>query len=112
MSWTPRPIRASPTACVPGAVAALGAERVVEPAEDWRRAGPFDVILELVGASNLAIGVHTAMQDSTPMVVLLGLGFLIGTVGHVYKSRTLQAAGILLIFAATIFLPIAYTVSR
>ena len=25
-----------------------------------------------VGASNLAIGVHTAMQDSTPMVVLLG----------------------------------------
>src|SRR3712207_4509754 len=25
-----------------------------------------------VGASNLAIGVHTARQDSTPMVVLLG----------------------------------------
>src|SRR5215210_7467018 len=25
-----------------------------------------------VGASNLAIGVHTAMQDSTPMLVLLG----------------------------------------
>lgn len=25
-----------------------------------------------VGASNLAIGVHTAMQDSTPMVVMLG----------------------------------------
>ena len=25
-----------------------------------------------VGASNLAVGVHTAMQDSTPMVVLLG----------------------------------------
>lgn len=25
-----------------------------------------------VGASNLAIGVHTAMQDSTPMIVLLG----------------------------------------
>src|ERR1700761_8558714 len=25
-----------------------------------------------VGASNLAIGVHTAMQDATPMIVLLG----------------------------------------
>ena len=48
----------------------------------------------------------------TFFLVLLGLGFLIGTVGHVYKSRTLQAAGILLIFAATIFLPIAYSVSR
>jgi hypothetical protein len=48
----------------------------------------------------------------TFFLVLLGLGFVIGTVGHVYKSRTLQAAGILLIFAATIFLPIAYSVSR
>ena len=44
--------------------------------------------------------------------MLLGLGFLIGTVGHIVKSRTLVAAGILLIFTATIFLPIAYTVSR
>jgi NADPH:quinone reductase len=34
------------------AVAALGAERVVAPAEDWPQAGPFDVILELVGAPN------------------------------------------------------------
>jgi Flp pilus assembly protein TadB len=45
-------------------------------------------------------------------LVLLGLGFLIGTVGHIVKSRTLVAAGVLLIFAATIFLPIAYTISR
>jgi len=45
-------------------------------------------------------------------LVLLGLGFLIGTIGHIVKSRTLVAAGILLIFAATIFLPLAYTVSR
>jgi hypothetical protein len=45
-------------------------------------------------------------------LILLGLGFLIGTIGHIVRSRTLQAAGILLIFAATIFLPIAYTVSR
>lgn len=45
-------------------------------------------------------------------LVLLALGFVIGTVGHIVKSRPLQAAGILLILAATIFLPIAYTVSR
>jgi hypothetical protein len=48
----------------------------------------------------------------TFLIVLLGLGFLIGTIGHIVKSRTLQAAGVILIFAATIFLPIAYNVSR
>jgi hypothetical protein len=45
-------------------------------------------------------------------LILLGLGFVIGTVGHIVRSRTLQAAGVLLILGATIFLPIAYTVSR
>ena len=48
----------------------------------------------------------------TFFIVLLGLGFLIGTIGHIIKSKTLVAAGILLIFAATIFLPVAYSVSR
>jgi NADPH:quinone reductase len=40
------------------AVAALGAEWVVDPADDWRRAGPFDVILELVGGPNLPADVE------------------------------------------------------
>lgn len=48
----------------------------------------------------------------TYLLVLLGLGFLIGTLGHLFKSRTLQAAGVLLILAATIFLPIAYSLSN
>jgi hypothetical protein len=48
----------------------------------------------------------------TFLIVLLGLGFLIGTLGHLFKSRTLQAAGVLLILAATIFLPIAYSLSK
>ena len=48
----------------------------------------------------------------TSLIVLLGLGFLIGAAGHLFKSRTLQAAGVLLILAATIFLPIAYSVSK
>ena len=48
----------------------------------------------------------------TFFVVLLGLGFLIGTLGHIIKSRTLVIAGILLIFAATVFVPLAYTLSN
>jgi hypothetical protein len=48
----------------------------------------------------------------TFLIVLLLLGFAIGTVGHIVKSRTLQIAGVLLIFAATIFLPIAYSISN
>ena len=48
----------------------------------------------------------------TSLIILLGLGFLIGTLGHLFKSRTLQAAGVLLILAATIFLPIAYSISK
>jgi hypothetical protein len=45
-------------------------------------------------------------------LVLLGIGFLIGTIGHIVKSRTLVAIGVILIFGATLVLPIAYTVSR
>ena len=48
----------------------------------------------------------------TFLIVLLLLGFLIGTAGHIIKSRTLQISGVLLIFAATIFLPIAYSISN
>jgi len=39
--------------------------------------------------------------------VLLGLGFLLGVVGHIIKVRFLVAAGIILIFLATVALPIA-----
>jgi hypothetical protein len=48
----------------------------------------------------------------TFLVVLLLLGFVIGTLGHIIKSRTLQISGVLLIFAATIFLPVAYSISN
>jgi hypothetical protein len=48
----------------------------------------------------------------TFLIVLLLLGFVIGTAGHIIKSRTLQIAGVLLIFAATIFLPLAYSISN
>jgi hypothetical protein len=45
-------------------------------------------------------------------IVLLALGFLIGTVGHLIKSRTLVAVGVILVFAATVFIPIALSVSN
>jgi hypothetical protein len=40
--------------------------------------------------------------DPLPFIALMGLGFVIGTVGHVYKSRTAIAAGIGIIFVATL----------
>ena len=45
-------------------------------------------------------------------VVLLAFGFLVGIAGHIVKSRTLVAIGVILIFGATVLLPIAYTLSR
>jgi hypothetical protein len=45
-------------------------------------------------------------------IVLLALGFLIGTMGHVIKSKTTVAVGVLLVFAATVLLPVAIAVSN
>ena len=45
-------------------------------------------------------------------VALLILGFLIGTFGHIVKSKTLVAAGITLVFAATVALPVAIALSN
>ena len=44
--------------------------------------------------------------DPLPFIVLMGLGFLIGIAGHVYKSKTAIAAGIGMIFVATLLLPL------
>ena len=44
--------------------------------------------------------------DPLPFIVLMGLGFLIGIGGHIYKSKTAIATGIGMIFLATILLPL------
>ena len=44
--------------------------------------------------------------DPLPFIVLMGLGFLVGVTGHVYKSRSAIATGIGMIFLATILLPV------
>jgi hypothetical protein len=45
-------------------------------------------------------------------IALMGLGFLVGTAGHVVKSKTMVAAGVLMIFLATVALPLTAHVSR
>jgi hypothetical protein len=44
--------------------------------------------------------------DLAPFIVLMAVGFVIGVGGHVYHSRTAVAAGIGMIFVATILLPL------
>lgn len=45
-------------------------------------------------------------------IVVFGVGFVLAALGHLVKSRALTAAGVLLVFLATVLLPIAYTVSN
>ena len=45
-------------------------------------------------------------------IALMGIGFLVGVAGHVVRSKTMVAAGILMIFLATVLLPLATHVSR
>jgi hypothetical protein len=47
-----------------------------------------------------------------PFIVLMALGFLIGTAGHVYKSKTMVATGIGMIFMATLALPLGIYLSE
>jgi hypothetical protein len=42
------------------------------------------------------------VTDPLPFIALMGLGFVIGVAGHIYKSRTAIAAGIGIIFVATL----------
>jgi hypothetical protein len=46
-----------------------------------------------------------------PFIALMGLGFVIGVAGHVYRSRTAIATGIGMIFLATLLLPLGLYLS-
>ena len=41
-----------------------------------------------------------------PFIGLMALGFLVGAIGHVYKSNGLIATGIGMIFLSTLLLPL------
>ncbi len=50
---------------------------------------------------------RTAFDPSpVPFILLMALGFLVGTAGHVYKSNAAIALGIALIAIATVLLPL------
>jgi len=44
--------------------------------------------------------------DLLPFIALMGLGFVVGVAGHIYRSNTVVATGIGLIFVATLLLPL------
>jgi hypothetical protein len=44
--------------------------------------------------------------DPAPLIILMGLGFLVGIAGHLTKTRSLIIIGIGLIFLATLVLPL------
>jgi hypothetical protein len=64
-----------------------------------------------VFALNLDTG---PFNDLSPRayIALMGIGFVVGTAGHVVRSKTLVATGILMIFLATVLLPLTTHVSR
>jgi hypothetical protein len=44
--------------------------------------------------------------DPTPYLILFGAGFLIAVFGHIFKVKLMIAAGILMVFLATVILPL------
>jgi len=64
----------------------------------------------VVFALNLDTG---PFDDLSPRayIALMGIGFVVGTAGHIVKSKALVAAGILMIFLATVLLPLTAHVS-
>ena len=47
-----------------------------------------------------------------PFITIILLGFLIGGLGHMFRSKTMVATGILMIVLATVLLPLYYAVTR
>jgi hypothetical protein len=50
--------------------------------------------------------------DPEPYIALFAIGFLIGVFGHIISSKTLVAAGIIMVFLSTVLLPVAIYLSQ
>ncbi len=48
----------------------------------------------------------------TYFIVLFFAGFVIGAAGHLWKSKTLVAIGVLFVMLATLFIPLALAITR
>jgi hypothetical protein len=44
--------------------------------------------------------------DPKPYITLFAVGFLVGIVGHIFKVKVIVAAGVLMVFMATVVLPL------
>ncbi|HEX8648386.1 MAG TPA: hypothetical protein VF715_15950 [Thermoleophilaceae bacterium] len=44
--------------------------------------------------------------DPKPYLILFGVGFLVAVFGHILKVKVMIAAGILMVFLATVILPL------
>jgi hypothetical protein len=44
--------------------------------------------------------------DPGPYIVVFAIGFMIAVLGHIAQSKTLIAAGLLMIFMATVLVPV------
>jgi len=75
-------------------VAALGASAVLAPDDDWAGAGPFDVVLELVGAPNLGGDVKALATGGRIVVIGVGAGFKaeVNLLALMGKRATLRAS--------------------
>jgi len=74
------------------AVAALGAAEVVAPAE-VAAAGPYDVVLELVGADDLAAALPSLAQRGRVLVIGMGVGARLDLDLRLLMSRRAQIRG-------------------
>lgn len=64
----------------------------------------------LVVALNLDTGPFDQLSPGA-YIALMGIGFLVGTAGHVIQSKPMVAAGVVMIFLATVLLPLTAHVS-
>src|SRR3954454_22468000 len=74
-------------------VATLGAAEVLDP-EEFAEAGPFDVVLELVGAPNMAANLQALATGGRIVVIGVGAGFKaeVNLLAFMGKRATLRAS--------------------
>jgi len=46
--------------------------------------------------------------DPGPYIAIFGIGFMIAVLGHIAQSKTLIAAGLLMIIGSTVLLPLGF----
>ena len=48
----------------------------------------------------------------TAFIILFGIGFAVGTLGHIFRVRLLVGLGVTLVMLATVLLPLALALTR